>query len=916
MKYTILFLTMKKRSVFFTLIFILSFCNSCTKKNKLSFFYVNNEKIELIIPGDTIGLLLKEKKISVHGITDSSKNKINPDSDTAFLKYNYKPVGYMPGAENIKLVLSPSTTKSTSSLEKNAAFLKSAEFNNLVINAGYLARIKKNNKPVFVTNEIIVFFYPGTKDDLINQTFSKFDLSIKEHKRMGATEYLVYLNDTARYDVLETSHKLKDIPSVKFAQVNLIYVKKFMEDDPDPDYSRQQWNINNDGSFGSDAEYDADIDADQVWEKYTTGNANTLIAILDGGFNIWHTDFHDNIFYNQGEVEGSDELDDDSNGYLNDTVGWNFTGDRAEINMFDAHGTAVTGIAAAKRNGFGITGVCPDCKILAVQTADGSTRNAGGESSLDGMAFRYAIIMHAKVINCSWILNLGFVPDNIRQVIDDADTAGIIVVCALPNQLTDCGDRDLYSLPNTICVTRSTCKDIFDNTCDANYIDIAAPTAAALDARGTLKIFTTDITGQPGYNGDGFDWGVPTTIDSDYTERFEGTSASTPQVSGTAALVFSLNPTLSVKQVRYLLQDCADKIDTLNGHYSPRNGFSNFENPSKASTLGYGRLNTFEAIKIAAPLDKGGRNGVDIFLRDNYLDWGNTEQPSNYLFNSPRDFIPHWKSPDIKIDALADATGANEPTTSEKFEDFITENPVANKLNKVYIRVRNRGYNTAENVTVKLYWVYGGLALPAVWSEFPNDITSDPNWKSLGSMTIHHVPYSGSSVALRKDAAGVSIDNAQIVSFDFTPPDPSLNPVNHYCLMATIGCDADPLVSNGCTNLDLVTPYFNNISHKNFQIDPGSTATARSALYLYNPYNNEVKTKVNLVDPANILDKINPVFIDCTFILRPKQKIIITYTLNKAKLSSPTELTFIQEMIVDEKKKKKSKGGYTIYFSH
>src|SRR6185369_13171081 len=161
----------------------------------------------------------------------------------------------------------------------------------------------------------------------------------------------------------------------------------------------------------------------------------------------------------------------------------------------------------------------------------------------------------------------------------------------------------------------------------------------------------------------------------------------------------------------------------------------------------------------------GGLNGVDIFIRDNDLDWGNTEQPSNRKFTYPRTFNPHWKSPDIKIDALADATPAEIPTTSKKFESFITENPIANKLNKVYIRVRNRGYNPANNVTVKLYWVYGGTSLPALWSSFPADITTDPNWKSLGSITIPEVPYSGSSLALKETDAGVSLDDAKIVSF-------------------------------------------------------------------------------------------------------------------------------------------------------
>ena len=38
-------------------------------------------------------------------------------------------------------------------------------------------------------------------------------------------------------------------------------------------------------------------------------------------------------------------------------------------------------------------------------------------------------------------------------------------------------------------------------------------------------------------------------------------------------------------------------------------------------------------------------------MRDNRLDWGNTEQPSSVTFEQIRGFIPYWQSVDIKVDA-------------------------------------------------------------------------------------------------------------------------------------------------------------------------------------------------------------------------------------------------------------------------
>ena len=53
-------------------------------------------------------------------------------------------------------------------------------------------------------------------------------------------------------------------------------------------------------------------------------------------------------------------------------------------------------------------------------------------------------------------------------------------------------------------------------------------------------------------------------------------------------------------------------------------------------------------VAAAAP---NGHAGVDLFLRDNRLDWGNTEQPSNTLFGTTSGTIGHWESMDIKVDA-------------------------------------------------------------------------------------------------------------------------------------------------------------------------------------------------------------------------------------------------------------------------
>jgi hypothetical protein len=65
--------------------------------------------------------------------------------------------------------------------------------------------------------------------------------------------------------------------------------------------------------------------------------------------------------------------------------------------------------------------------------------------------------------------------------------------------------------------------------------------------------------------------------------------------AGIGALVLSVNPSLTWKEVRSILRSTADKIDKSGGRYN--RGYS--------IHYGYGRLNAFEAVKRAR--DAGAR---------------------------------------------------------------------------------------------------------------------------------------------------------------------------------------------------------------------------------------------------------------------------------------------------------------------
>src|SRR3546814_5240133 len=87
----------------------------------------------------------------------------------------------------------------------------------------------------------------------------------------------------------------------------------------DPLFDRQ-WPLDNTGQ--NNGLEDADIDADLAWE-FGTGDSSTIIAVIDGGFDMAHPDLVPNFFMNTGETAGNN-VDDEGNGYVDDRTGWDF----------------------------------------------------------------------------------------------------------------------------------------------------------------------------------------------------------------------------------------------------------------------------------------------------------------------------------------------------------------------------------------------------------------------------------------------------------------------------------------------------------------------------------------------------------------------------------------------------------------
>jgi subtilisin family serine protease len=282
--------------------------------------------------------------------------------------------------------------------------------------------------------------------------------------------------------------------------------------------------------------------SDDVPEDVLRASSAIKIAVVDTGADVTHPDLASKV-----------------------PETWDIVHRRASVADKDGHGTFVSALAAGSTtNGEGIAGFGGDAQLLVIKAVGAN----GSFSDVDeAAAIVYAVDHGAKIVNLS-IGGLGTSPLEQRAIRYAVDH-DVLLVAAAGNEHAD-GNPIEYPAaalqpPDSngqggagLSVGASTMagrRASFSNT--GSHVSLAAPGERVFGAiAASSPRAWWPRSALPGSQAGLYGWA-------------SGTSFSTPEVAGAAALVWAANPALKAQQVAAILKATASG----GGLWSPRLGY-------------------------------------------------------------------------------------------------------------------------------------------------------------------------------------------------------------------------------------------------------------------------------------------------------------------------------------------------------
>lgn len=280
------------------------------------------------------------------------------------------------------------------------------------------------------------------------------------------------------------------------------------------------------------------IGAQNAWQYGGATGEGTIVAVVDTGIDFAHPDLQPRLARNWAEV-GENGVDDDQNGFVDDTYGYDFFNNDYIAADDNRHGTHVSGTIVGASNGLGTQGIAYNAEVMPLKALGA---NGFGTISSVVRSINYATLQKQRGANVVSInLSLATTSENptLRQALESATAAGIVVVTAAGNNEANLNIQPVFpaafNMPGLITVAATASNDTrarFSNF--GTGVDIAAP--------GNQILSTVP--------GGGFTY-------------LSGTSMAAPHVAGAIALLRSIVPNAPVDTVIDALYRGAEQVANL-----------------------------------------------------------------------------------------------------------------------------------------------------------------------------------------------------------------------------------------------------------------------------------------------------------------------------------------------------------------
>ena len=410
----------------------------------------------------------------------------------------------------------------------------------------------------YVKNQFLVTAYNDVSYATMETLGDTYDADIVGYIELTNDYQFEIEYDVTATDIYNIINELTDNPNVEYASINSVIESEcdFTPNDPWNPNETIDWDTTN--PSGSNWGVEA-IDAPGAWE-YTDQMSEVRIGLIDSLFDTNQEDLnYFQIWHNSKPVPIYSKFPTIyANNYSNNN-----------------HGSHVSGtMAAAFNNNLGVSGVSVNSKLYAYSTV-GQRSNPNLENIDTLMEVKYSTTLlignNVKVINYSMGFNRKNIDkrEELEAFIDSITPAleqhlsklivmgyDFVIVCSAGNNSIDSTHNSLFTnasnplVKNRIIVVGSIGRNDF--TSSYHFSSTFSNTGERVDVVAPGEKIYSTVYGSR-YE-DSFSWEYNGNI---YSAQWNGTSMATPHVSGTAGLLYSVNPNLSGEQVKQIIVNTA-----------------------------------------------------------------------------------------------------------------------------------------------------------------------------------------------------------------------------------------------------------------------------------------------------------------------------------------------------------------------